>query len=62
MQPTFKPPKNEAEFKERADKLSVAQAENMIRILRKRREEAVKHIDAEILFFKKVIDYKVTTV
>lgn len=58
MQPSFKPPKTEEEFKQRAEKITVANAKNMISILNSRREQAVKAIDQEILFFKKVIGYK----
>lgn len=58
MQPQFKPPKTEAEFKERADKVTLDAAQNMLGVLRSRREQAVKIIDLEILYWKKVIDYK----
>lgn len=58
MQPSFKPPKDKAEFKNRADAISTEQAENMLRILRSRREQAVKPFDAEIKFFKEVLDFK----
>ena len=58
MQPSFKPPKTEEEFKARAKEITVDAAHNMIGILRRRRAEAVKHLDAEILFYKKVIDHK----
>lgn len=58
MQPSFKPPKDEAEFKARAAEITVSAAENMLGILRSRREQATKPIDAEILFYKKVLDSK----
>lgn len=58
MQPSFKPPKTEEEFRERAGKITAVQAQNMIGILRKRREAACKPIDDEIIFFKRVLDTK----
>lgn len=58
MQPTFKPPKTEDEFKERAKNVTADAAQNMINILRRRREAACKPFDEEIKFYKKVLESK----
>lgn len=58
MQPKFKAPATEAEFRERADKTTIEGARNLLGILRKQREDAVKPFDEEIKYWKKVVDYK----
>lgn len=55
---TFLPPKNEAEFKERADKIELAPAKSILESLKARRAAAVKTLDMEIEFYEKVIALK----
>jgi len=58
MQPQFQPPKDEAEFKERAKEISISAARSMLGALRQRRREATEKLDTEIKFYEKVIKSK----
>lgn len=58
MNPTFKPPRDEAEFAARANELSLVGAQQLLRSLKKRRETTVKSIDEEIAFYEKVVTHK----
>ena len=54
----FLPPQTEDEFMKRAKDITPAAATSILSTLEARREELVKNIDAEIDFYKKVIDYR----
>lgn len=54
----FLPPKSEAELKERAATIELGPAKSILTSLEARREAMVKSIDAEIDFYKKVIELK----
>lgn len=58
MQPDFKPPKDEAELRERAKLITPAGAKAILSTLEDRRKRAVEAIDKEIEFYKKVIEIK----
>lgn len=58
MQPTFSPPADEAEFKERADKVPMQAARSILKTLQERRRGLLEAIDQEISFYLKVIAYK----
>jgi hypothetical protein len=54
----FLPPKDDAEFKERAKDLTLQGAEAVLGSLEHRRSAMVENIDLEIAFYKKVIEEK----
>ena len=56
MESKFVPPKNKEEFLERAKKTPVQGALGVLNSLKQRRASLVRAIDAEILFYEKVID------
>ena len=58
MQPQFKAPVDEAEFKKRADEMTLAGAKSVLEARRRQREDATKPFDVEIEFLEKVIAYK----
>lgn len=58
MQPKFQPPKTDAEFKERATKVTIDGARSIKKTLEARRAAAVKPFDEEIKYWDRVIDYK----
>lgn len=58
MQPSFKPPKNEAELKQRAEKLTIEAARNLKKIIEQRKANAAKEFDVEIAFYDAVIKIK----
>lgn len=58
MQPTFKPPVTDEEFRERADKVTMDGARSVLGSLERRREEMLKPIDQEIKYWESVIKYK----
>jgi hypothetical protein len=55
MQPGFRPPATEAEFRERADKVPDRVALTISKTLQSRREALLKEIDAEILFYARIL-------
>ena len=58
MEKPFEPPKTDAEFEERANKISKEGVVPLLNALRNRRAMAVKNIDQEILFLKKIAEHK----
>jgi len=56
MDSKFVPPKNKAEFLERAKKVPVVGALGVLNSLKHRRESLVRAIDQEILFYEKVVE------
>ncbi len=58
MDSKFVPPKDEKEFQERSAKVTAQAAQQMIKALRHRREAAIKPIDDEIRYYKKILDIR----
>lgn len=58
MQPKFQLPKTDAEFKERADKVTIDGARSIRSTLINQRALVVKPYDEEIGYWDRVIEYK----
>jgi hypothetical protein len=58
MKPQFVPPKNDEDFKKRAEEFTTVGAKAVLKARKKQREEAVKPFDDEIAFLEKVLESK----
>lgn len=58
MEEKFSVPKNEAEFKERADKLTVEGVQSLLHSLVVKKHATLKPINDEIKFYVDVLKYK----
>lgn len=61
MQPQFKPPKDDEEFKKRADEMTIEGAKGVLNARRKQRAATVAPFDQEIEFLEKVLKHKGVT-
>jgi hypothetical protein len=55
MNPTFKPPVTDEEFKERSKDVTLAGATAVLHSLKERRKALVVSIDQEIAFYERII-------
>lgn len=58
MDTKFKPPKDDAEFREWADSLTLRGAKSLLMARRRQRAEAVRAFDTEIMWLDKAIERK----